>query len=447
MFWVGMVLLPFSVLAAMVPDAVLITVIAVAGCSALVLWDALRVQGNLAVIHLELPDIMRLTKDRDGSIHLRLQNLGGKPTRVRLGLPFPKEINPAHPDVYVNLPGTEAPQSLAFTCRPLKQGRFSLDGCFLETLSPLGFWLLRAKKPVQSEIRVFPNLFREDRGMTGLLLKRGIGLHPQRQVGKGRDFEQLREYQPGDSFEDIHWKATAKRGEPVTKIYQIERTQEVYVAIDASRLSARGASTDGDGHLKAGVQTAVSMTTILERYATAALALGLAAERQGDLFGMAVFDNAMRGFVRAKNGKAHYSACRDALFNLAPRNVSPDFTEVFTTIATYLRRRALVIFLTSIDDPVQAENFCRHIDILGRRHLVLVTMIKPALADPLFSDSEVASVDDLYRKLGGHLLWRELATTEKKLKRHGIDFSMVRNEKLCTELISQYLSVKRRQRL
>jgi len=55
--------------------------------------------------------------------------------------------------------------------------------------------------------------------------------------GKGRDFEKLREYIPGDSLDDIHWKATAKRGHPVTKVFQIERTQEVYVILDASRLS------------------------------------------------------------------------------------------------------------------------------------------------------------------------------------------------------------------
>ena len=57
-------------------------------------------------------------------------------------------------------------------------------------------------------------------------------------IGKGREFEKLREYIPGDSYDEIHWKATAKRGRPVTKVFQIERTQEVYVVIDASRLSA-----------------------------------------------------------------------------------------------------------------------------------------------------------------------------------------------------------------
>src|SRR5207247_10489432 len=86
----------------------------------------------------------------------------------------------------------------------------------------------------------YPNLFTERKSLAALFLHRGsFGLHAQRQVGKGREFEQLREYIPGDGFDEVHWKATAKRGRPITKIFQVERTQEVYVVIDASRLSAR----------------------------------------------------------------------------------------------------------------------------------------------------------------------------------------------------------------
>src|SRR5439155_5760719 len=99
---------------------------------------------------------------------------------------------------------------------------------------------MRKSVPTQSEIRVYPNLLRERRDLAALFLHRGaFGLHAERQVGKGREFEKLREYVPGDGYDEIHWKATAKRGRPITKVFQIERTQEVYVVIDASRLSAR----------------------------------------------------------------------------------------------------------------------------------------------------------------------------------------------------------------
>jgi uncharacterized protein (DUF58 family) len=292
-------------------------------------------------------------------------------------------------------------------------------------------------------VRVYPNLGAERRNLSALFLNRGtFGLHAQRQVGKGRDFEKLRDYIPGDSYDDVHWKATAKRGRPVTKIFQIERTQELYVIVDASRLSGREIARAPDGP-EAPEPRPVEL--ILERFITSALILGLAAERQGDLFGLITFTNKVETFVRAKNGQAHYDACRDALYTLRPQTVTPDFDELATFIRLRLRRRALLVFLTALDDPVLAESFTRNMDLLARQHLVFVNMMKPPGADPLFSDAAVASTDDLYGRLGGHLQWHNLRELEKVLQRRGVRFSLLDNERMSTQLVSQYVSVKQRQ--
>ncbi len=185
----------------------------------------------------------------------------------------------------------------------------------------------------------------------------------------------------------------------------------------------------------------------MERFVTAALIMGLAAERQGDLFGILTFDDKVRNFVRAKNGKTHYNACRDALYTLQPRGVTPDFDELFAFLGFRLRRRALLVFLTNLDDFVLAESFVRNMDYVCRRHLVLVNMMKPPRARPLFSGPGVGSVDDLYWDLGGHFLWVSLRGLEKGLQRQGVRFSLLDNEKICTHLVSQYIDVKQRQLL
>jgi uncharacterized protein (DUF58 family) len=173
----------------------------------------------------------------------------------------------------------------------------------------------------------------------------------------------------------------------------------------------------------------------------------MAAERQGDLFGLLTFTDKVDRFVRAKNGQAHYSACRDALYTLQPQIVTPDYDEVCTFIRLRLRRRALLVFLTALDDPVLAESFVRNIELIHRQHLVLVNMIQPPGVEPVFANPNVASVDDLYERLGGHLLWHDLRELEKVLHRRGVRFSLLKNERLSAELVSQYLNVKRRQLL
>ena len=284
---------------------------------------------------------------------------------------------------------------------------------------------------MRSEVRVYPNLLRERDSAAAIFLNRGVfGIHAQRQIGKARDFEHLREYIVGDNYEDIHWKATAKRGHPVTKIFQIERTQEVYVVIDASRLSAR---------------LAPGGSTILERFITAGLVLGMAAEQQGDLFGLITFSDRIENFVRAKSGQTHYNLCRDAIYALQPRQITPDFDELAGFIRLRLRRRALLVFLTSLDDPVLAESFVRDMDLICRQHVILVNMMQTPEIAPMFSGPPAARVDDLYRHLGGHILWHNLRELQKKLQRRGVRFSLIENERLSAQLITQYLSVKQRQ--
>jgi uncharacterized protein (DUF58 family) len=307
-------------------------------------------------------------------------------------------------------------------------------------------------------MRVYPNLFTERRDLAALFLNRGsFGVHARRQLGKGREFEKLREYVPGDGFEDIHWKATARRGRPITKVFQIEKTQEVYVVIDASRLSAReipphspvrGSDSEGrPAEEQSETRNPKSGAAVLERFITAGLILGLAAERQGDLFGLVTCTDRVERFLRARNGKAHYGACRDALYTLEPRRVTPDFDEIASFLRLRLRRRALLVFLTSLDDPVLAESFVRQMDLLCRQHLVLVNMIRPPGTAPLFSHDDVDSVDGLYQHLGGHLRWRSLRELGKVLERRGVKFSLLENERLSAQLVSQYLEVKQRQML
>jgi len=444
-YFVGLIFLPLTLLMVMVSSIAVSTIFVAVAIIIAVAMDAYRSQGRLEGIRVMLPEVVRISKGREGNFNLQIENEKLKVRRLRLGLAFPEEIYTPAVEVSIELPEDNHISSIDWLLQGLKQGRYHLDKYYLETASLWGFWSIRTSVRINMEIRVYPNLFDERKNLSGLFLNKGLGIHAQRQVGKGRDFEQLREYLPGDSFEDIHWKTTAKRGVPITKVYQIERTQQIYVIIDASRLSARSPelnslSGKGDEQIRAD-----DLTTMLQRFITAALIMAMAAERQGDLFGLLTFDDKVRSFLKARMGKAHFNVCRDALYMLQPQSVSPDFTELFTFIGTKIRRRALLVFLTHLDDPILADSFTRYIDLISRHHVVLVNMIKPMVAKPLFTSESVSSINDIYNDLGGHMLWRRMRETQKVLQRRGVGFAMLDNENLCAELVSQYLTLKRRQ--
>ena len=457
LFWVAMVILPFVLLAALVPPATGISVVIMVLFTLAVLTDAATLGQSLRGISITPVQIARMSKDRAGRIELRIRNERQTPRTIRLGLPLPNEIESEQNDIYFTLPAGSEWSRVDWPCVPRRRGKYLIESVYVEVGSALRFWLWRQKQAMKVEVRVYPNLLTERKDLAAVFLNRGgVGLHAQRQVGKGREFEKLREYIPGDGYDEVHWKATARRGRPVTKVFQVERTQEVYVIIDASRLSARtvpetrilpkSGSPSGGNSLGAEISLA-HPTTILERFITAALVLGLAAEKQGDLFGLLTFTDQVKSFVRSKNGKAHFNSCREALYTLQPQIVTPDYDEVCAFIRLRLRRRALLLFLTSLDDTLLAESFVRNMDLLRNQHLVLVNMIQPARVSPIFSNPNILSMDDLYDHLGGHLLWQKLRELEKVLQRRGVRFSLLKNERLSAELVSQYMNLKQRQLL
>lgn len=444
LIWAAAVsLLPATVLAAVWPALWPIAQLLAAGLACAAVVDAALSLRRLDGARSLGGETVRLTRDVAGEIPVRITPPTGL-DKLTFALSLPEGLDETDQQLELFLAGDGEPIRLDWPCMPTRRGRYHIEAVYLQTPSRLGLWLIRRAVPVEIEVRVYPNLLAERKNVAALFLTHGgVGVHAVRQVGQGREFEKLREYVAGDSYENIHWKATAKRGEPVTKVHQVERTQEVYVLIDASRLSGRLVPS----MTPEGEPDPDHPEPLLERYVTASLVLGRAAERQGDLMGLLTFTDRVESFLRAAAGREHFRRTRDALYTIHPQPVAPEFNEVCSFVRSHLRRRALLVFLTNLDDPVVAENFQRNVQLLGKHHLVLAGMVRRPDETPLFTGDRVDRVEDVYRRLGGHLRWGQLAELERSLKRRGVTLLTMDNEKLAPQLVSQYVNVKQRQLL
>jgi uncharacterized protein (DUF58 family) len=420
----ALVILPVATLAGILPALALPCAGILAACFAASAVDALLSRQRVAALNASAPALVRLTKDVRADVTITLENRGARALSVRAGLAMPEGVESERLTESVTLqPGRSA---LAWPCTGATRGDHALRDLYVEAPSPLGLWLARARVPVACNLRVYPNL--RDRATAALFLRApNAGMRVHRQVGKGREFERLREYIPGDSYEDVHWKATAHRRSPVVKLYQVEHAQEVYVAIDASRLSAR--------------------EQILESYVTAALHLALAAQRQGDRFGLIAFSDRPQRLVRARSGMDHFRLCRETIYNLQARRVSPDFRELFTSLQLNLRRRSLLIFFTSLDDPLLAETFAREVSLVARRHLVLVNVMRTAGSQPLFEGDAPADVESAYEALAGQMRWNKMHELQIALRNRGVRLSVVDPQNIKAQATAAYLEIKRRQLL
>ncbi|MFN7996037.1 MAG: DUF58 domain-containing protein [Bryobacteraceae bacterium] len=416
--------LPLLGVAGVVSGFAPVCVILLAAAVLLLAVDAHRGLNRVAAIQASAPGLLRLTKDVPASVPLIFENRSKDGFQLRAGVVMPEGIESATETEWVGL--SSGRSSFAWRCTGTVRGEHAVDAVHVEAPSPLGLWLARRRIPVQCKLRVYPNL--RDRATAALFLRDpNAGIRVHRQVGKGREFERLREYMPGDSYEDIHWKATARRRTPAVKLYQVEHAQEVYVVVDASRLAAR--------------------EQVLESYVTAGLHLALAAQRQGDRFGLITFSDRPHRMVPARSGMDHFRLCREAIYNLQPRKVSPDFRELFTAISLNLRRRSLLVFFTALDDPLLAETFEREVRIIARRHVVLVNVMRTAGLRPLFEGDPPANLESAYDALAGQMLWNRMRESRIALQRQGVRLSIVDPREIKAQVTAAYLEIKRRQLL
>jgi len=403
----------------------------------IVIADLILCRQRLDHLSLIAPEVVRMTQHRPATVSLHCLSSADRPSKLSAVLSLPPALQTDHPSLDFPAPGLKMSQPLSWQTVASQRGRFQLSQATLVTSSRLGFWEIRKLHDLKTEIRVYPNLISDRHSLASLFLPQmREGRKTRRQIGQGREFEKLRDYIAGDSLDRIHWKATAKRNKPMSKVFQVERTQEIYVLIDSSRLSGIPVQMDGNGQ-----------QPLLELSMKTAMLTGLAAQQQGDLFGLCTFSSRVNTFLRAKGGKGHFNHCREQLYLLETEPVSPDFQELATFIGQRLRKRAMLIILTNLDDPVLAEEFAVAMELINRRHLILVAAQNPPWARPLFTDDQLETIDDIHKNLAGHIQDQRLRTLEKQLKNHGVKLLRPSAEKQTVQVIQEYMQIKERQRL
>jgi len=428
-------LAPLTVFAALSTNTLTGILILYAALIGTAVFDLLASRHSLHSLSVQANSPVRLSKDNPGKIEVFITREGAHPQQLRLGLPLPAEFANKADIQHVFLAKDKHRWALHWHSRPTRRGIYSISTLYGECTSKYGLWSIRRAFPLQLEVRVYPNLRRDQNQLANLFLNRGLnGMHPQRVVGKGREYDRLRAYVPGDSVLDLHWKASAKRNHLVTKTYQVERTQEIYMLIDHSRLSGRQLDNQAE--------------TVLERFVTAASVLGLATERSGDLFGLITFSDRINTFVRASSGRSHQQSIQDAIFGLSSEPVPPDYDELLTFLRIHLRRRALLIILTDLSDPAVADAFCQKVHLITRQHCVVVNMLQEADVARLFNpDATVNSDQDIYQQLAGHLRWRDVRERQLALRHMGVDLKWLPQERLSVDIVNQYIRIKQKQLL
>ncbi len=315
------------------------------------------------------------------------------------------------------------------TLVPNKRGPAHFGDLYAWSQSRLGLVRRRFRIAMEQDVRVLPDLSAVEG--YGTLAKRSTlidaGLRKVRLRGMGTDFESLRDYQSGDAFRLVDWKATARRGRLTVAQFEVERSQNVIVALDCGRL----------------------MTPRLGAYrkfdyaVTAALSVTRIAQLADDNVGMLAFAAKPVIEIAPRRGAAHYGVLARAAYDLQPRMEEPDYETTFTALRRAQSKRSLIVLFTDIFDPVTSAAVLAGIGRLVRRHLVICVLMNDAAVASALA-TVPATPDDAYRTSVAMALADERLKTIATLRAAGVIALDVPASQLSVRLIDTYLDVKAR---
>jgi uncharacterized protein (DUF58 family) len=166
--------------------------------------------------------------------------------------------------------------------------------------------------------------------------------------GRGMNFEDVREYQPGDEIRAIDWNVTARLGNAFVKKFTEERELTVMLIVDVSASGSFGSSTQSKRELAAEV----------------ACLLAFSAIRNNDKVGLLLFTDRVELFIPPKKGRSHtLRLIREILF-FEPAGRGTDPALALDYLNRIVTRRAVVFFISDF----QAPDFSHTLAVSGRRH-------------------------------------------------------------------------------
>jgi uncharacterized protein (DUF58 family) len=284
-----------------------------------------------------------------------------------------------------------------------------------------------------ARLAVIPNLRvlqRVSRKLDQLVL-RGLGSRFSPKLGKGREFDRLRDHVTGDEWRDIAWKPSARHARLITREFRLDRSQDVLACVDRGhRMAAR-----------------VGQLSKLDHAVNALVALAWACHRMEDRVGVLAFGAEVdRGLAQGR-GVKHLRQVSAFATGVAAEYVHSDYLALAAHVRRRLRHRTLVLVMTALPEAAEEQQaVLRATRLLLPQHLPLFVV----LTDPdLLAASRAlpADEDELCRALVAKELVARRQQAVRELRRLGAMVVEAAPGETGEASVNAYLAVKRRQLL
>jgi uncharacterized protein (DUF58 family) len=387
--------------------------------------------------------------DSETEIELTLENQGRMIVKCRMvdDLPPALVADPAEHRLTVF---PHVPARLHYRVEPQERGDCETGWLYVRYRSPLGLAERWARAPLVQTVRVYPALRITEEQQIFLARSRQIDLQIRqaRQRGLGRDFESLREYREGDDLRDICWTASARRGSLITRQYQTERSQPVWIVLDCGRLmrsrvaalaGQSPAATDrrGDGP---------RLHSKLDHACSTAVALAQLALYSGDRVGLLAYGQGIQQRLLPGRGSDHLRQLIELLAQVRSEAGDADHLRATAALNRLQPRRSLILWITDLAETAsRPEVVDGAVQLLHRHVLLFVAMAQPEVG--FIAQTRPKNVEQMFRSAAAQEMAGRRELLLARLHDQGALTLDLNPEALTSSVLNQYLAVKERARV
>lgn len=320
-------------------------------------------------------------------------------------------------------------EKFRYFLRPVERGEYYFGKLNIYTRTKIGLAKRRTIFGDQQMLKVYPS-FIQMKKLDFLAIDNRLsqpGLKKIRRIGHTMEFEQIKEYVPGDDIRTINWKATAKQGELMVNQFQDEKAQPVYSLIDTGRV----------------MKMPFKGLSLLDYAINSSLAFSNIALKKKDKVGLISFSSKIEGILKANSRLSQLQQIMERLYNIQTRFPDSDFNMLYTNLRKRVTQRSLLMLYTNFEHISALKRQLPYLKAINKKHVLVVIFFENTEMDKIISSQPENSTGMAHQVIAENFV-QQKKLMAAELRAHGINTLLTKPEELSVNSINKYLEIKAR---
>lgn len=316
-----------------------------------------------------------------------------------------------------------------YILEPKERGEYSFGALNVYASSPLGLIAKRFRFQKDVMLPAYPSFIHLRKYELMALQNEFLlgGTKKIRKLGHTMEFEQIKEYVPGDDIRTVNWKATSKSNRLMVNQFQDEKAQRVFIIIDKGRT----------------MKMPFKGLSLLDYSINASMALAHIILKKGDRAGMMTFSKKAENKVAADHKSGQLKKISEALYNVKTDFFESDFNRLYQDVNFSLNQRSLILLFTNFETLDGLNRQIKYLRGISKNHLLVVVFFKNAELHQLIH-KKPNNTQEIYDQIIAEKFEFEKKLIIQELRKYGIFSVYTLPENLNVDVINKYLEIKAR---